>query len=147
MSPVWPRNSWHSLREFLRLTTSFPSMPTGSVPGHHHAGSRKVSARPNSSVTPKAQGMLSDHLLIPRGLFITVEGWRKASLGDKTLKFIHTPWVHWPETMVSYLEEDKILFSCDFFGSHIASSDLFVTDEGRVYEAAELLLCRDHDAF
>jgi len=53
------------------------------------------------------------------------------------LKFIHTPWVHWPETMVTYLEEDKILFSCDFFGSHIATTDLFVTDEGRVYEAAK----------
>jgi len=38
---------------------------------------------------------------------------------------------------VTYLEEDKILFSCDFFGSHIATSDLFVTDEGRVYEAAK----------
>jgi flavorubredoxin len=39
--------------------------------------------------------------------------------------------------MVTYLEEDSILFSCDFFGSHIATSDLYVTDEGRVYEAAK----------
>ncbi len=87
--------------------------------------------------TPKAKGMLTDLLSIPEDYFITVEDGEKLSLGDKTLKFIHTPWVHWPETMVSYLEEDKILFSCDFFGSHIASSDLFVTDEGRVYEAAK----------
>lgn len=87
--------------------------------------------------TPKAKGMLTDHLLIPEDFFITVEDGERLSLGDKTLKFIHTPWVHWPETMVGYLEEDKILFSCDFFGSHIASSDLFVTDEGRVYEAAK----------
>ena len=39
--------------------------------------------------------------------------------------------------MVTYLEEDRILFSCDFFGAHIASSDLYVTDQGRVYEAAK----------
>jgi flavorubredoxin len=39
--------------------------------------------------------------------------------------------------MVTYLEEDHILFSCDFYGSHIATTDLFVTDQGRVYEAAK----------
>jgi len=39
--------------------------------------------------------------------------------------------------MVSYLVEDRILFSCDFFGSHLATSDLYVTDSGRVYEAAK----------
>jgi flavorubredoxin len=59
------------------------------------------------------------------------------SLGDRTLQFIHAPWVHWPETMLTYLKEDKILFPCDFFGSHIATTDLYVTDEGRVYEAAK----------
>jgi flavorubredoxin len=39
--------------------------------------------------------------------------------------------------MCSYLEEERILFSCDFFGAHIAASDLFVTDRCRVYEAAK----------
>ncbi len=87
--------------------------------------------------TPKAKGMLVDLLQIPEDVFITVKDGETLSLGDKTLKFIHAPWVHWPETMVTYLEEDKILFSCDFFGSHIATSDLYVTDEGRVYEAAK----------
>ena len=87
--------------------------------------------------TPKAKGMLIDLLQIPEESFITVKDGETLSLGDRTLKFIYTPWVHWPETMVSYLEEDKILFSCDFFGSHIATTDLFVTDEGSVYEAAK----------
>ena len=87
--------------------------------------------------TPKAKGMLIDHLQIPEELFITVKDNEVLSLGDKTLKFIYSPWVHWPETMVTYLEEDKILFSCDFFGSHIAATDLYATDEGRVYEAAK----------
>ncbi len=87
--------------------------------------------------TPKAKGMLIDLLRIPEESFITVKDGETLSLGDKTLKFIHAPWVHWPETMVTYLEEDKILFSCDFFGSHIATTDLYVTDEGRVYDAAK----------
>ena len=50
---------------------------------------------------------------------------------------MYTPWVHWPETMVSYLKEEQILFSCDFFGSHLASSALYVTDECRVHESAK----------
>lgn len=87
--------------------------------------------------TPKAKDMLIDLLRIPESAFMTVVDGETVSLGDKTLKFIHTPWVHWPETMVTYLEEDRILFSCDFFGSHIATADLFVTDKGRVYEAAK----------
>jgi flavorubredoxin len=87
--------------------------------------------------TPRAKGMLVDLLQIPEKFFITVKDGDTLSLGDKTLKFIHTPWVHWPETMVTYLEEDRILFSCDLFGSHIATTDLYIADEGRVYEAAK----------
>ena len=42
------------------------------------------------------------------------------SLGDKTLRFIEAPMLHWPETIFTYLEEDGILFPCDFFGAHLA---------------------------
>jgi len=87
--------------------------------------------------TEKAKGLLMDLFNIPEDAFVTVKDGETLSLGDKTLQFIHTPWVHWPETMVTYLKEDRILFSCDFFGSHIATTDLFVTDQGRVYEAAK----------
>ena len=41
----------------------------------------------------------------------------KVSLGNKTLQFIQTPWLHWPETMSTYVQEDKILFCCDAFGA------------------------------
>jgi flavorubredoxin len=88
-------------------------------------------------VTPKCKGMLIDLLMVPEGRFITVEDKETISLGDKTLEFIYSPWVHWPETMMTYLKEDRMLFSCDFFGSHLATSDLYVTDEGQVYEAAK----------
>jgi len=106
-----------------------------------HSGSipQVLSRYPDAKLitSPKAKGMLMDLLRIPEETFIIVNDGETISLGDKTLEFIHTPWVHWPETMTAYLKEDKILFSCDFFGSHIATTDLYVTDEARVYEAAK----------
>ena len=87
--------------------------------------------------TPKGKGMLMDLLLIPEEKFIAVDDKETLSLGNKTLEFIHAPWVHWPETMLTYLREGGILFTCDFFGSHLATSDLYATDEARVYEAAK----------
>ena len=85
----------------------------------------------------KAKPMLLDLLDVPESAFMVVEDGQEISLGDKTLKFLYTPWVHWPETMSTYLKEDKILFSCDFFGSHIATTNLYATDEAKVYESAK----------
>jgi len=85
----------------------------------------------------KCKAMLMDHLHIPEDRFITIGGGDTLSLGDKTLEFIMTPWVHWPETMTTYLREDRILFPCDFFGSHRAASNLFVTNESKVYYGAK----------
>jgi flavorubredoxin len=86
----------------------------------------------------KCRDMLIDLLHIEEDQFIVVEENETLSLGDKTLRFIYTPWVHWPETMGTYLEEDKVYFSCDFFGAHLADSSLFVSNEPLVYEAAKL---------
>ena len=87
--------------------------------------------------TPKCKDMLIDLLMVPEEKFITVNDKETISLGDRTLEFIHAPWVHWPETMLTYLREDKILFPCDLFGSHLATADLYVTDEEQVHEAAK----------
>jgi flavorubredoxin len=87
--------------------------------------------------TSKGKAMLMDLLLVPENRIRTVNDGDNISLGDRTLEFIHAPWVHWPETMLTYLREDKMLFPCDLFGSHLATTDLYVTDEGQVYEAAK----------
>jgi len=87
--------------------------------------------------TPKCQPMLVGMLAVPDDRIMAVEDGVKISLGDRTLEFIHAPWVHWPETMLTYLPEEKILFTCDLFGSHLATSDLYVTDEGQVFEPAK----------
>lgn len=85
----------------------------------------------------KCKEFLKDHLLIPEDRFITISDRETLTLGDKTLEFIFAPWVHWPETMLTYLREDRSLFPCDLFGSHIASSELFVSNEGDVYKPAK----------
>lgn len=85
----------------------------------------------------KCKSMLKDLLDIAEDKFIVINDGETISLGDKTLKFLLSAWVHWPETMFTYLKEDKILFTCDFLGSHLASSDLFVTDKAKVYESAK----------
>jgi flavorubredoxin len=72
-----------------------------------------------------AKAMLVDHLAIDPARIRTVADGERLDLGGKTLRFIYTPWVHWPETMSTYLEEDRILFSCDWFGAHVAQTDLF----------------------
>ena len=94
---------------------------------------------PNAKVVTnqKCKTMLMDLLSIPEEKFIVINDGDTISLGDKTLKFILAPWVHWPETMFTYLKEDKILFTCDFLGSHFATSELFVKDEAKVYESAK----------
>ena len=87
--------------------------------------------------TPKCKNLLMELLLIPEDKIVTVKDGETLSLGDKTLEFIYAPWVHWPETMLTYLREEKILFTCDLFGSHFATSNLYVKNEATLYEAAK----------
>ena len=85
----------------------------------------------------KAKSMLLDLLELKEDQIRVVEDGETLDLGGKTLEFIDTPWVHWPETMSTYLQEENILFPCDFFGSHLATSDLYVEDEAEVFKAAK----------
>jgi flavorubredoxin len=87
--------------------------------------------------SPKAKGMLVDHVGVAEDRIKTVADGETLALGGLNFEFIHTPWVHWPETMVTFLRESGILFSCDFFGSHAAQSDVFVRDEGFIALAAK----------
>lgn len=81
--------------------------------------------------------LLEALLQIPKEKFILIDDGIELPLGGKTLEFILAPWVHWPETMFTYLKEDRILFTCDYLGSHLATSDPFAVDEFKVYEAAK----------
>ena len=87
--------------------------------------------------TEKGKELLCSLLLIEDERIMTVGEGDSLSLGDKTLVFYPMPWVHWPETMVTWVPEDLVLFSCDFFGAHYATSRLFSDDSCRLHEAAK----------
>lgn len=100
-----------------------------------HAGSLEKILEINPKVqvvgTPTAIGFLKeiancDFYSIP------VKDGDTLSLGDKTLHFMVLPNLHWPDTMFTYVEEDKVLFTCDSFGSHYSFPEILhskVTDE------------------
>ncbi|MDD1662912.1 MAG: FprA family A-type flavoprotein [Methanomicrobiales archaeon] len=100
---------------------------------------RILSRYPSAQVvtTPRGKDLLRPLLHIPDEKITAVQDRETLSLGDRTLEFIHAPWVHWPETMLTYLREERILFTCDLFGSHYATGDPAVGDLGRVYWAAK----------
>ncbi len=79
--------------------------------------------------TSKAVGYLQDLLPLPADRLRAVADNETLDLGGRTLQFLHLPWVHWPETMATYLVEDRVLFSCDLFGAHLASAGLFASRE------------------
>lgn len=85
----------------------------------------------------KCRDLLQLLLLLPDEVFLSIHDGETLDLGNRTLEFLTTPWVHWPETMLTYLCEDKILFPCDFLGSHHAASDLFARNRHTIYEAAK----------
>jgi flavorubredoxin len=85
----------------------------------------------------KCRDLLVALLHVPPERFKVIVDRETLSLGDRTLEFLLTPWTHWPETQVTFLREDRVLFSCDLFGSHIASSDLFMQDERATYISAK----------
>jgi len=57
--------------------------------------------------------------------YITVGDGDSLSLGNKTLRFINAPMLHWPDSIYTYLEEDNMLFTCDSFGSHYCNDKIF----------------------
>ncbi|MBN1163955.1 MAG: FprA family A-type flavoprotein [Candidatus Krumholzibacteriota bacterium] len=62
--------------------------------------------------------------------FQVVESGGVLDIGERTLQFVHTPMVHWPDNMVTYSASDKLLFSNDAFGQHIATSERFDDEVG-----------------
>lgn len=78
--------------------------------------------------TEKCKELLISLLDVPANRVEIVKTGDKLNLGGVSLEFVEYPWVHWPETMVTYCPEEKILFSCDLFGSHLATSSLFMDE-------------------
>ena len=119
----------HVLRERLEGVGRIDYVVSNHTEQDHSGGIPWVLERHPEAVllsSGTAKPMLADHLGLEASKIRAVADGERLDLGGRTLRFIATPWVHWPETMSTYLEEDGILFSCDWFGSHMAQTDLFV---------------------
>lgn len=97
-----------------------------------HTGILSVLKRmaPNLTIiaTPKAEQMLKSFYGI-QDRIKTVEDGAALKLGKRTIQFFHAPFVHWPETMVTYETADRILFSCDAFGGYGAFRGAIFDDQ------------------
>ncbi len=86
---------------------------------------------------PQAELVCNAKCKMTLGMYYDTTDWKwhvvedgvELSLGKRTLSFINTPMVHWPESMFTYVKEDKLLFSMDAFGQHYASAFRFDDEE------------------
>ncbi len=103
-----------------------------------HSGNlmRLLELAPNATVVGSGNAIryLND-IFEPGFKHLVVRDGESLSLGNKTLKFISAPNLHWPDTIYTYLEEDKLLFSCDSFGSHYCDEAMFDDQVGDFSEA------------
>ncbi len=81
-------------------------------------------------ISQKAQSMLKGLLKQDEISFKPVLTGDTVSLGDRSLYFLHTPYLHWPDTQCTYVPEEKTLFSGDVFGCHFCDKRLFNGETG-----------------
>ena len=99
-------------------------------PDHATGQSKMLELSENATLITSKKGVeMAERMhLIDRERIKPVESGETISLGDKTLRFVDAPWLHWPETMFTFLEEESILFTCDFFGTHYAPPSLIAEE-------------------
>ncbi len=95
-------------------------------PDHSGALGALLERNPNLTVycSKAAENFLKQLLHKPFKCHVVADG-EKVDLGGRTLRFILAPYLHWPDTIFTYLEEERILFSCDAFGAHYCANKLF----------------------
>jgi flavorubredoxin len=96
-------------------------------PDHAGALPQVMRALPHATLvcTQKCRATLAQYYDTSPWQFRVVATGDTLSLGRRTLRFLETPMVHWPESMFTYLPEEKLLFSMDAFGQHLATSERF----------------------
>ena len=85
----------------------------------------------------KCKENIMEMLHVDEKKFIVVNNNDEVSLGDKTLRFIIAPGVHWPDTMFTYIAEDNLLCTCDFLGAHYTFEDIFADDSKELEHSAK----------
>ena len=111
-------------------------------PDHASACAHVLSIAKEAKLVTSAKGKEAAmmYFAVPEERIIVVDEGSSIDLGGKTLKFVDAPWLHWPETIFTYVPEDGVLFPCDFFGSHIAYGEFYADEfgNGHTLELAKL---------
>lgn len=95
-----------------------------------HAGSveKMLDLAPNAKIVASKRALTFLKEIVNRDFeYITVEDGDTLSIGDKTLEFYSVPMLHWPDTIYTYIKEDKTLVTCDSFGSHYSNDKIVNT--------------------
>ncbi|ADL50959.1 FprA family A-type flavoprotein [Clostridium cellulovorans] len=116
-----------NLRKLIDLDKIKYIIINHTEPDHSGALGSLASKAKNAAIvcTKPAVEELKEMYKLHNREFIVVGDGDTLDIGGKTLKFIETPYLHTEETMVTYCEEDKILFPCDIFSTHIATNEYF----------------------
>lgn len=85
----------------------------------------------------KCKENIKEMLLVPDEKIKVINDKEEISLGDKTLRFIIAPGVHWPDTMFTYIVEDNLICTCDFLGAHYTFEDIFADDSKELEHSAK----------
>lgn len=103
-------------------------------PDHSGALPEVIAAAPGASLIASKEGAkrLNDMYRLDWQITPMGDG-DEISLGGLSLNFINTPLLHWPETMMTWCPERRVLFSCDPFGAHMATTERFVDEVGTDY--------------
>lgn len=85
----------------------------------------------------KCKENIKEMLLVPDEKIKVINDKEELSLGDKTLRFIIAPGVHWPDTMFTYIVEDNLICTCDFLGAHYTFDEIFADDSKELEHSAK----------
>jgi len=106
-----------------------------------HSGSipALLNKYPNAIVVTnaKVKDNIKEMLLVDENRIQVVNNNEEISLGNKTLRFIVAPGVHWPDTMFTHIVEDNLLCTCDFLGAHYTFEDIFADDSIELEHSAK----------
>jgi flavorubredoxin len=105
-------------------------------PDHSGSLGMLLELAPSATVVGSGNAIryLEDMVKIPFKSLVVKHG-DKLDLGNRTLSFIAAPNLHWPDSMYTLLEEEKVLFTCDSFGAHYCSEEMFSDFSGPYAEA------------
>lgn len=114
------------LREVMDPSTLQYIVMNHTEPDHSGCVGKLLELAPDAVVVGSGNAIryLKDLTTVPFKSLQVKDG-DELDLGNLTLRFISAPNLHWPDTMYSYLVEDKVLFTCDSFGAHYADDRMY----------------------